>query len=205
MATRPDSTPPGDCAGDSAGSAYTHRMHAFVKPRTYRIDGDRLLWAEQGQDVGELALADILEVRLRFHPSRAQRNKYHCRLVSRKGGSIELTNTSYESIGNFSSHDEAYAGFVRRLLGRLVDVGADTRFAGGQTNAGYAGTLLVSVFIAVGLLFAFWFFIAIGVIWIAFIKAMLVLFYLPTLVRYIGRNRPIAFDPRQIPERLLPA
>jgi len=77
-------------------------------------------------------------------------------------------------------------------------------FRKGSSPAAYAGNLALTVFIfamialAVVLLFNF------GMVWIAVAKLAIILFFVPTLVRFIRRSRPETYDPRAIPEDALP-
>jgi hypothetical protein len=45
---------------------------------------------------------------------------------------------------------------------------------------------------------------AIGFVWIAAIKLAILLFFIPTLIRYIRRAKPAAYDPLAIPDDALP-
>jgi hypothetical protein len=45
----------------------------------------------------------------------------------------------------------------------------------------------------------------IGLIWIAAIKLAVVIFFVPTLVRYIRRAKPATYDPLNLPADVLPA
>ena len=75
----------------------------------------------------------------------------------------------------------------------------------GSSPAAYAGNVALTVFIFGGIALAFVLLFNFGVVWIAVVKLAIVLFFVPTLIRFLRRSRPATYDPRDIPADALPA
>jgi hypothetical protein len=44
-----------------------------------------------------------------------------------------------------------------------------------------------------------------GLVWIAAVKLAILLYFIPTLIRYIRRAKPATYDPLAVPAEVLPA
>ena len=99
----------------------------------------------------------------------------------------------------------AYSAFVRALHRRLAERNAPVIYRKGSSPAAYAGNLVLTVVIFGMIALAFVLLFNFGVVWIAVAKLAIILFFVPTLIRYLRRSRPRAYDPRAIPADALPA
>lgn len=184
---------------------YGFRAHAFAKDRVFRLTGDALVWQDEGAPLDGVFFDDIAEVRVAYAPTRVARNRYRTQVIFKQGGMVEIFNTHYAGFADFAERNAEYAAFVRALHRRLAERNAPTAFRKGNSPAAYAGNVVLTVFIfamialAVVLLFNF------GLVWIAVVKLAIILFFVPTLIRYVRRSRPAAYDPRAIPADALPA
>jgi hypothetical protein len=186
-------------------TVYRLRANAFVNPRLYRLTDDALIWEEEGEKLDGVFYDDIAEIRLAFAPTRFARNRYRAQIIFREGGMAELFNTDYQGIGNFPEQNEAYAAFLRELHRRVAAASHATVFRQGNSRLGYALNLLLTVFIFAMIALAFVLLTTIGLIWIAAIKLAIVIFFVPTLIRYIRRAKPGSYDPLALPADVLPA
>jgi hypothetical protein len=193
-----------DKPAEADPTVYRLRAHAFVKPRLYRLTGNALTWEEEGKKLDGVFYDDIAEIRLAFAPTRFARNRYRAQVIFREGGMAELFNTDYQGIGNFPEQNEAYSAFLRELHRRVAAAGHATAFRKGNSPLGYALNLLLTVFIFTMIALAFVLLTTIGLIWIAAIKLAIVIFFIPTLVRYIRRAKPATYDPLNLPADALP-
>jgi hypothetical protein len=190
---------------DPVAAEYRFRAHAFVKDRTFLLTDDALVWGEDGARIDGVFYDDIAEVRVAYAPTRVARNRYRTQVIFRQGGMVELFNTHYAGFADFEERNDGYSAFVRALHLRLAERNLPVVYRKGSSAGAYAGTLVLTVFIFGMLALAFVLLFNFGVVWIAVAKLAIILFFVPTLVRYLRRSRPQAYDPRAIPADALPA
>jgi hypothetical protein len=190
---------------DSDPAEYRFRAHAFAKDRTFLLTDDALIWSEDGARIDGVYYDDIAEVRIAYAPTRVARNRYRTQVIFGHGGMVELFNTHYAGFADFEERNEAYAAFVRELHRRLAECNVPVIYRKGSSPAAYAGNLLLTVgsFGAIALAFVLLF--NFGIVWIAVAKLAIILFFVPTLIRYLRRSRPETYDPLAIPGDALPA
>ena len=148
-------------------------------------------------------LADIVEIRLRFDPTRFDTWRYRCDLRTRNEQKATIWSTHFRSVANFEDRGASYARLARALAPRVARANPQCRFAGGSRPLAYwAGLGLISVtmllLIAVLTL--------LGGRLDPFILLRLSLFALWgwLAIPYARKNWPRRFDPANIPEALLP-
>jgi hypothetical protein len=88
---------------------------------------------------------------------------------------------------------------------RLAAKGKDVRYVRGNSTAAYVANWLLTIFIFAMLALAFVLLMAWGLVWIAVVKIAIILFFIPTLIRYMMRAKPATYDPLAIPRDVLPA
>jgi hypothetical protein len=196
---------------ESAGAAeapdatvYRLRAHAFVGRRTYRLTDDALTWEEERKALDGVFYDAIAEIRLAYAPTRAATNRYRAQIIFREGGMAELFNLDYRGMLDFPEQNEAYVAFLRELHKRVAAAGKAVRYRQGNSMAGYIGNIALTVFIFAGLVGLFFLLMAIGATWLVVVKLALVLYFIPVLIRYIRRAKPADYDPRAIPDEVLP-
>jgi len=143
-------------------------------------------------------------VRLAYTPTRFARNRYRAQIVYRDGGMAELTNTHHEGIGDFPERNAEYAGFLTEFHRRLAKKGKDVRYVRGNSSAAYVANWLLTIFVFAMLALAFVLLMAWGLVWIAVVKIAIILFFIPTLIRFMARAKPGTYDPLAIPKDVLP-
>jgi hypothetical protein len=186
-------------------AAYRFRAHAFTGDRTFLLTDDALVWGEDGARTDGVFYDDIAEIRIAYMPSRVARNRYRTQVIFRQGGMVELFNTHYAGFADFEERNDAYTAFVQALHGRLADRNLPVLYRKGSSPAAYVGNLVLTFGTFAMIALAFVLLFNFGIVWIAVVKLAIILFFVPTLVRYLRRSRPQAYDPRAIPADALPA
>lgn len=185
---------------------YTHRRHVFEAEKTIAIEGDTLTLRENGKEK-RLKLAEVSKLRLAFEPSRAQSDLYVCRIF-KKGWSVPwtvLNSQSFRGFLDFEDRAPAYRTFVRALNDAVLANNPNAEFLAGASMAGYvanAAALAVAT-----ILFAIVIFITQGEGWsdVTWNKLWLTIGMIPLGVIWFMRNRPRTYDPRALPDDLLPS
>jgi hypothetical protein len=185
-------------------TAYTQRPHAFSPERTYALGPEDLTWKDDKSE-GRLAYADFTEVRLAYAPTRVQKNRFLLTLVGKQGKPLQISNASYRSLADFEDRSLGYSRFVVALHRAVAVANPGVRFVSGNTRGQYTLNGLMAAFAVAVMVAGLVFFIAFGLVWVALIKMGLMAYYLPSLLRYLGRNRPCNYDPANIPPEMLPA
>lgn len=184
---------------------YRFRAHAFAKDRTFLLTDDALIWGEDGARIDGVYYEDIAEVRVAYAPTRVARNRYRTQVFFKQGGMVELFNTHYAGFADFEERNAAYSAFVQALHRRLAERNAPVIYRKGSSPAAYAGNLLLTLGSFAMIALAFVLLFNFGIVWIAVAKLAIVLFFVPTLIRYLRSSRPETYDPRTIPADALPA
>ncbi len=186
-------------------TVYRLRANAFVKPRSYRLTEDALTWEEDGGKPDGVSYDGIAEVRLAFAPTRFATNRYRARIILKAGGMAELFNTDYRSLADFAEHNAEYVTFLTELHRRLAARGKGIVFRQGNSVGEYGLNVALSIFIFVMIAVVFLLLFTWGGPLVALVKLVILLFFVPVLVRYIRRARPGIYDPLALPAAVLPA
>lgn len=184
---------------------YTYRQSIATKPWTFRIEDDKLVWdkADQSQPIA-VHMGNIAMVRPVFDPTRVQFNRYVLHITTKKGKQIKLASMSYKGISDFEDNAPSYATFVKALHEQMAKINPSIQYVRGISKLGYAMSLLVMVFLIV-LLGVAGLLLINGVTHpIVWVKLALLLYFTPTLYKYLKRNKPGVYDPMQVPEDLIP-
>lgn len=185
-------------------SLYSHRQHAFASERTYSVEPEALAWHD-AKGKGWLAYADLAEVRLAYAPTRVQENRFLLSLKDVGGKSLHIGNESWRGLADFEDRSLAFRDFALALHRAVAEANPGVRFAAGNTGGRHALNWLMAMFVAGVIVAALVFFVAFGLVWIALLKIGLIAWYLPTLKRYLTRNKPRSYDPASIPSDMLPS
>ncbi len=183
---------------------YRLKANAFVPERTYRLTGNALTWQESDKPLDGVFYDEISEVRLAFAPTRFDTNRYRAQVIFREGGMAEMFNTTYRGMMDFPEQNVAYVAFILALHECLATHGRDVAYRYGNTTGAYIGNWLLTIFIGVMLVVIAMMLVAWGVFWLAILKLVVIVAMLPTLLRYMRSAKPGAYDPRAIPDTVLP-
>ncbi len=183
---------------------FSHRNNLFSKPSSLRLDETSLAEVVDGVTMEQIALSRIDEVRLKFAPIRSQPNRYECCLTVAGHKDIAFSNIYFA--GAFDQQDKSalYVPFVRTLLQRIAQANPQARFVAGMTTVGYYAS--TGFFLLIMALFAALLFIVpFGKLsTTSILKIVLVLLFVPSLIRHIRVSKPRSFQPNEPPPELLP-
>lgn len=184
--------------------SYATRNDAFSAACTWSLEGGVLRRSAADEPERTIRLADVSELRLEYSPTRIEPNRFQCTLLLNSGQWEKIFNRSYEAPAKFRDTSAAYRKFVMALVEALARYAPGCRFVAGSSTGTYvlgvAGTAVVAVVIG----FAFVYFLAAGLWWLATVKVLVLAFYFPTCVRWLRRNRSQSFSPSVPPEAVLP-
>ncbi|HWV56873.1 MAG TPA: hypothetical protein VNZ57_05325 [Longimicrobiales bacterium] len=183
---------------------YAHRLHALKPRRMCRLTDHSIEWRDDGGGSDEIPYSDIHRVRARYAPTRVQRQRYLLELMARSGRSITISNTSYRGIGDFEQDDAGYVAFTRSLHERLARANPEVEYRSGTTALGYAMSWVIAAYLLVVVAAVAAFLIATGLILIVAVKLAVIVYFAPTMVRYIRSVRPRRYQPDAIPAGALP-
>lgn len=184
--------------------SYATRSNAFTPAVVWTLRGDRLRCEGGKGPPRETLLRDVRAVQLEYAPTRPERNRYRCRITLSNAARLEFFNRTYRGIYDFEDTSEAYAKFVTALHAELALHARDCRFQAGSSAGSYWGNFALLVAICAVVLGALLFFLSAGMLWVAAIKVMLIVFYLPTAIRWLRRSKPQFYIPGSIPATVLP-
>lgn len=187
-----------------AATHYATRNDAFSPATTWVIEGTQLRAQDAGGPPRVVALADVVEVRLTFAPTRSEPNRYRCTLLTRSGGRLGWFNRTYQGLGDFRDTSTGYTEFVRALHAALVRHAPACRFVAGASPARYAVSVGATAFVALVIVVAALFLVINGLAWLILLKLVLLAVFLPNAVRWLARNRPRPYASGAIPPELLP-
>jgi hypothetical protein len=190
---------------DSADTpTYSMRANAFVPRRTYKLTDDALTWQDEGKPLDGVFFDQIGEVRLSYTPTRAVTRRFRTQVILRAGGMVELFNMSYRGFADFEDRSEAYVAFVTELHRRLAARGKDVRYRAGNTVFGYVANLATAAFTFLGLALVLLLLPIVAVSGLIIVKLVIIAAFIPTLIRYIRRARPMTYAPLAIPPEMMP-
>lgn len=184
--------------------SYQARLNVLEGERTYRLAPEALVIDHgDGAPPEVVRFEDISQVRLRYFPTRAQWNRFECRVTIPFRGELRIGSQHYRGVMDFEDRGPQYRTFVRELCRRLADAGAPTRFLTGPP----VGVLLAEgVFLLVMLALLAAILVVVGGVvgLLPWIRLAVLVLFVPLLWLYFRRNRPGSFDPRDIPALFLP-
>lgn len=212
---------------------HASRANVFQREATWRLSGD-MLTREGGEpaDAGwfpramriflrillpwyvilieaggpaQFRCADIVRMRLRFDPTRFDHERHRCEITMRDRTKVSIWSTHYVSAGEFENRAATYTPLVRALVAHTAAANPACDFRIGKKAilfwAEFAFllamfTLLVFVLMAFG---------GYGLSGLVIVKLIIVVSFIPLLLRYMRKNRPGRFSPEAIPDDALPA
>lgn len=147
---------------------------------------------------------DIKSISLKYDPTRVQTNRYLMDIEFKNVPRLRVINSSYEGFADFKDLSNQYHGFVTALHKKLTAKDLNIQYKAGASSLSYAASVLCLIFACVILLFSSGYLLLSGMLWIVFIKLILMVVYLPAAWKYMKRNKPRNYQPDNIPAELLP-
>jgi hypothetical protein len=191
---------------------YPARTSVLEGPRIYRLQHDALhVMRQTTKPVAGappamplvIPFPAITRIRLRYFPTRVQRNRFECIVTTRTFGEFKITNEGYKGFLQFEDQSAGYRVFVTELCRRVAVAAPQATFVRGRALVVYLieHAFLLGALIALG--FVLW---TLGgaLRGLVLVKLAIIAFYLPTVVRYAWRSLPAPFDPLNVPSEILP-
>lgn len=184
---------------------YTQRLHHFTSTRTWEISPDALSWTTDDGGKGRIPLEAINSIRLRFQPTRAEMGRYAMLIRAGKSNQeFTITNIQYNGPMSFQKKSEEFCNFVNEVHKAVSAKNPDVDYLAGSTHGAYAGNVTLNILI-LGVLAVVAVYVILSGVWaLILVKALILAFYVPTMLSQLKRNFPGRYDPANLPARLLP-
>ena len=182
---------------------YAFKASLLGAPMEYRLADDALEW-RKGAYAGRAAYGRIRRMRLSFRPMTMQPYRFLAEVWPVDAPKLQIASTSWKSVFEQQRLDGEYGAFVIELNRRVGVAGGNTTFVTGSPVFIYWPGAAVFVGATFGVA-------ALGVRALqsgafaaaGFIAAFLALFMWQA-GNFFLRNRPAAYDPDAVPQRVLP-
>lgn len=148
---------------------------------------------------------DIREIRLSFAPTRVDRVRYRCMFQLRKGTLVSIYSTHYAGFADFEDRGATYAPLVRGLIERVAAANPACKFHAGKLPGAYWGEHIFLFLMVVALVYMIGLVGGASLSTLVLVKLGIVVTYVPVMILYTRKNWPRSFDPRAIPDGLLPS
>ena len=183
---------------------YSVKQDAFTKEIVFCIDDDKLSASINGVIVNKIDLIKIVQVRMKYAPTRYVKNKFVMEVKDLSGQSITISKAHYLSLGKFEDRGNEYREFVLQLHKKLANVNNICKFTSGATQSAYTINFISLLFVIFILIFTLFFMIATGLYFIIVMHLIFIIYYLPASLKFIKVNKPKNYFPNSIPNYLLP-
>jgi hypothetical protein len=182
---------------------YSFKPSLMGVPWEFRLRPDALEW-RMGRQEGRILYGRIRRIRLSFRPVTMQTRRFVTEIWSPDAPRLSIASTSWRSMMEQGTQDDAYGAFISELHRRIAAAGVQASFETGSPALLYWPGL--AIFAAGGLGMA-----ALTVRGLqveayagaAFVGAFLGLFLWQS-GNYFRRNRPGSYRPDALPKLLVP-
>ncbi|MAX27252.1 MAG: hypothetical protein CMJ19_22375 [Phycisphaeraceae bacterium] len=196
---QPDST-----SATSEPLTYTYRQSILTKPWTFTLTNDAMSFQEEGRPAVLVAYSQIKQVKPKFDPTRVQRNRHVFDVHLNNGRTYKIASMTYKGINDFEDQAEQYTLFIKAFHERLANANTTVTYRKGISGLGYVASVGMLVFLFLLLIVAIGFMVTGTFNMIILAKFVLLLFFIPTLIRYLKKNKPSTYDPHNLPQDMLP-
>ncbi|NHK28353.1 hypothetical protein FF098_010595 [Parvularcula flava] len=186
---------------------YKKRESVMTKAEhIYRLTDDEIQMVRPDGYTWGLKLAEIDTIRVAYAPTRAKTNRYLTTITDRRKGKLQYDNMHFAGVADFEDRSVAFSEFTRFVIDRVRSASPTARLMAGAPAVSYFAQLffVAAVFFVLALVI-FSLPINFGNLAVTvFIKAAIIIIFLPFLFKWIvkGRPRQVAFD--AIPKDYLP-
>ena len=182
---------------------YQFRPRMLGSDHSFRLGADSLEWTV-GNHSGRTAYPMITCLRLGYRPSNLGSKRFTTEIWSRNTPRLEIASTSTRSLVASEDHGAAYRSFIRDLHLRIANSGGECRFEAGFAPWRWWPMVAIGIATMLGMGF-----VALRAIMSADFRATAILIALVGLLAWqmlplVVRNRPRRYDPRHIPDDVLP-
>ena len=182
---------------------YAYKASLMGAPMEFFLQEDALEW-RRGESRGRAPYMKIRRLRLSFRPMTMQNHRFLAEIWSEQGPKVQVASTSWKSVFEQERLDARYRAFVVELSRRIAAAGPRAQFETGSPAFLYWPSVAVLGIACVAIIALAFRALQTGALaGAAFILAFLALF-LWQAGNFFHRNRPGAYDVRNVPERVLP-
>jgi hypothetical protein len=170
---------------------------------SFRLGRHSLEW-NLGGTTGSTAYPMISTIRIGYRPTNFGTRRFIAEIWSRRGPRLEIASASYRSVVALDDQGADFRRFMDELHRRVAEAGGDCRFEAGFAAWRWWPMAVVGVVTAVGL-----FYVAVSTLLRGDFSAGLLIAGFMVVFAWqmwplIVRNRPRRYDPRHIPEAVMP-
>jgi hypothetical protein len=153
---------------------------------------------------GQVAYPMIGMVRLGFRPSNFGNRRFTAEIWPSKGAKIEIASASYKSMVSMEDLGPEYRAFITELHRRIANSGGNCRFEAGFAAWRWWPMVAVAVATAIALVYVGGTTLLRGDFGAGLLVGGFMGLFAWQMWPLISRNRPMRYDPRNIPEHILP-
>ena len=147
MSATPDDQARPPASGEDP--VYIHKPSLMGAPWELRLRPEALEW-RTGRHEGRIPYGRVTRVRLSFRPVTMQTRRFIAEVWSAGGPRLSIASTSWRSMVEQASQDQAYGAFVRELHRRIAAAGVTPAFDCGSPALLYWPGLAVFAGVVVG-------------------------------------------------------
>lgn len=188
---------------EGEGTVYGYRPRMIGSGYSYRLGEHSLEWV-MGSFRGQVPYPMIATVRLGYRPSNFGSRRYIAEIWPRKGAKLEIASASYKSPVALEDQGPAYRAFMGELHRRIAASGADCRFEAGFAPWRWWPMAALAAVTAAALIYVGARTLASGDLSSTLLVAAFMVLFGWQMWPLVTRNRPQRYDPRHIPEQVLP-
>ena len=199
-ATPDDQALPPDSGEDPV---YIHKPSLMGAPWELRLRPEALEW-RTGRHEGRIPYGRVTRVRLSFRPVTMQTRRFIAEVWSAGGPRLSIASTSWRSMVEQASQDQAYGAFVRELHRRIAAAGVTPAYDCGSPALLYWPGLAVFVGVVVGFAALIVRALDTGAYSGAAVVGAFFALFVWQSGTYFWRNRPGHYRPDALPTELVP-
>jgi len=189
--------------GAGEGLVYGFQPRAIGAGHVFRLGDHSLEWTLSGMS-GRTAYPMFAMVRIGYRPSNFGGSRYIAELWPRNGSKIEIGSASYRSMVAMENQAPTFNLFMRELHKRIADSGATCRFEAGFAAWRWWPMAAIGVLTAFALVYVSIHTIFSGDLSSGALVIGFIVLFVWQLLPLVLRNRPRPYDPRNIPDDVLP-
>lgn len=182
---------------------YRSRTSALEQEKILRLEAGNLLVLRKDAPVETLPLAALTEIRLRFFPTRFQANRFECLLRWQNGRRMKICSQFFAGMADFHDQAPSYHAWIEELHRLTPLVNPTCQYLSGIGMVRYLINAIVTIGMAL-LLIALMILMFASIPAIAIVKLVILIFYIPILIKWLRRNKPGTYPPTNIPAKVLP-
>ena len=189
--------------GGDEGLVYHYRPRMIGSGFSFRLGAHSLEWNMSGLP-GQVPYPMIAMVRLGFRPSNFGNRRYIAEIWPGKGAKLEIASASYKSMVSMEDLGPEYRAFITELHRRIAASGSNCRFEAGFAAWRWWPMVAVAAATAIALVYVGATTLLRGDTGAGLLVAGFMGLFAWQMWPLISRNRPMRYDPRQIPDQVLP-